>query len=93
MYQINELKYKDCNKYKLAGCSHDLQPKQEVQIAPWEEVTSNLIGPWRVKVNGQQVEFHALTCIDKASNLVKLIHIDNETAKHIRNKLIQSWLY
>jgi hypothetical protein len=44
-----------------------------VWIAPWEEVTIDLIGPLKVKVNGQQVGFNALTCIDKASNLVKLI--------------------
>jgi hypothetical protein len=43
--QIDELEYKDCQKYKLAGRSHGLLPKQEVRIAPWEEVTINLIGP------------------------------------------------
>jgi hypothetical protein len=63
-----------------------------VQIAPWEEVAIDLIGPWKVKVNGQQVEFYALTCIDMASNYVKLIHVDNETAEHIRDKFTQSWL-
>jgi hypothetical protein len=61
-----------------------------MQIAPWEEVTINLIGPWKVKVNGRQVELNALTCIDTASNLVKLIRVDNETAKHMHNKFTQS---
>jgi hypothetical protein len=51
-YQIDELKYKGFQKYKLAGRSHGLLPKQEVQIASWDEVTINLIGPWKVKVNG-----------------------------------------
>jgi hypothetical protein len=55
-------------KHKLAGCGCGLPPKQEVQFAPWEEVAIHLIGPWKVKVNGQQVEFNALTCIDTASN-------------------------
>ena len=63
-----------------------------MRIAPWEEVAINLIGPWKVKVNGQQVEFNALTCIDMASNLVKLIRDDNKTATHIRDKFTQSWL-
>ncbi len=66
--------------------------KREVRIAPWEEVAINLIGPWKVKVNGRQVELNALTCIDRASNLVKLIRIDNKTAKHIRDKFTQSLL-
>ncbi len=86
------MKRKECQKHKLAGRGYGLLPKQEVRIAPWEEVTINLIGPWKVKVHGQQVEFNALTCIDTASNLVKQIHVDNKTAKHIRDKFMQSWL-
>jgi hypothetical protein len=86
------LKCEDCQKHKLGGRGYGLLPKQEVWIAPWEEVTIIMIGPWKVKVNGQQVEFNALTCIDMASNLVELIHVDNKTAKHIRDKFMQSWL-
>ncbi len=91
-YHIDRLKCKDCQKYKLAGRGYGLLPKREVRITLWEEVAINLIGPWKVKVNGRQVEFNALTCIDTASNLVKLIRIDNKTAKHIRDKFTQSWL-
>ncbi len=91
-YHIEKLKCKDCQKYKLAGRGYGLLPKWEVRIAPWEEVAIDLIGPIKVKVNGQQVEFNALTCIDMASNLVELISINNKTAKHIRDKFTQSWL-
>jgi hypothetical protein len=63
-----------------------------VLIAPWEEAAIDLIGPWKVKLIGQQVEFNALTCIDTASNLVELIRIDNKTAEHVRDKLTQTWL-
>ena len=69
-YHIEKLKCKDCQKHKLEGRGYGLLPKQEVRIAPLEEVAINLIGPWKVKVNGQQVEFNALICIDMASNLV-----------------------
>jgi hypothetical protein len=51
-YHIDKLKFKDCQKYKFAGRGYGLLPKQEVWIAPWEEVAINLIGPWNVKVNG-----------------------------------------
>ncbi len=51
-----------------------------------EEVAINSIC-WEVKVNGQKVEIHALTYINTASNLVKLIRINNKTAKHIHDKL------
>ncbi len=91
-YHIDKLKCKDCQKYKLAVRGYGLLPKQEVRIAPWEEVAIILIGPWKVKVNGQQVEFNAFTCIEMASNLVELIRIDNKTAENIRDKFTQSWL-
>jgi hypothetical protein len=67
-YHNDKLKCKDCQKYQFADHGYGLLPKQEVWIAPWEEVAINLIGPWKVKVNGGQVEFNALTCIDAASN-------------------------
>jgi hypothetical protein len=86
------LKCKDCQKHKLEGRGYGLLPKQELWIAPWEEVAIDLIGPWKVKVIGGQVEFNALTYIDTASNLVKINHIDNKTAEHIRDKFTQSWL-
>jgi hypothetical protein len=89
-YHIDKLKCKDCQKYKLASRGYGLLPNQELRVAPWEEVAINLIGSRKVKVNGKQVEFNALTCIDTALNLVELIHIDNETAKHIRDKFTQS---
>ncbi len=40
------------SKYKLAARGYGLLAKQEVRIAPWEEVAIKLIGPWKVKVNG-----------------------------------------
>jgi hypothetical protein len=49
---IDRLKCKDCQKYNLAGRGYGLLPKQEVRIATWEEVAINLIGPWKVHVNG-----------------------------------------
>ena len=58
---------------KLSGCKYGSLPEHEVQITHWEEVAANLIGPWTVKANGQKVELNALTSIDTALNLVKLI--------------------
>ena len=89
---IEQLKCQDCQRYKIPGRGYILLPKQEVHVAPWEEVTIDLIGPWEVKVNDRTVELNALTRIDTASNLVKLIRIDNKTAKHIRDKFTQCWL-
>jgi hypothetical protein len=63
-YHIEKLNCKDCQRHKLECCGYGLLPKREVWIAPWEEVAIDLIGLWKVKANGRQVEFDALTCID-----------------------------
>jgi hypothetical protein len=92
-YHIDKLKRNDCQKHKLEGHGYGLLLKQEVQIAPWEEVAIDLIRPWKkVKVNVRQVEFNALTCIDMALNLIELIRINDKTAGHIRDKFTQRWL-
>ena len=62
---------------------------RDLRIAPWEEVAIDLIGPWTVNVNGKEILFQALTCIDTVSNLVELIRIDNKTAEHVRHKFQQ----
>jgi hypothetical protein len=51
-HHIDKLMCKKCQKHKLAGCGYGLLPKQEVRISPWEEFAINLIGLWKVKVNG-----------------------------------------
>jgi hypothetical protein len=89
---IDNLKCQDCQRYKIPGRGFGLLPEREVRIAPWEEVAIDLIGPWTIKVNGRQVEFNALTCIDTVSNLVELIRVDNKTSAHVRDKFTQCWL-
>jgi hypothetical protein len=51
-YHIDKLKCKDCQTYKFVGRGYGLLPEQEVWIAHCEEVAIDLIGPWKVKVNG-----------------------------------------
>ena len=89
---IDKFHCKHCQKYKLSGKGYGLLPEREVRIAPWEEVAIDLIGPWKVQVNGKPCEFSALTCIDTATNLVELVRIDTKTAEHIRHKFAQTWL-
>ncbi len=61
---VEQLKCTDCQKYKIPGRGYGLLPEREVRVAPWEEVTIDIIGPWEVKVSGREVEFNALTCND-----------------------------
>jgi len=59
---------------------------------PWEEVHADLIGPWKIEISGQEVEFNALTCIDPVTNLVELIRVQNKTADHVQQQFQNSWL-
>ena len=63
-----------------------------MKIAPLAEVAVDLIGPWKIKVNGRVVEFNALTCIYTASNLVELIRIDEKRSVYVTEKFKQVWL-
>ena len=44
-------------------------------VAPWDEVAVDLIGPWKIKINGKMFVFNALTCVNPITNLVKIIRI------------------
>ena len=63
-----------------------------MRIAPWTEVAVDLIGTWKIKVNGRVVEFNALTYIDTASNLVEPIRINEQSSVHVTEKFKQVWL-
>lgn len=89
---VDTYKCEHCQRHKLSGKGYGLLPEREMRIAPWEEVATDLIGPWKIKIKGKVVEFNALTSIDTATNLVELIRIDNKTSAHIRDKFKQSWL-
>jgi len=88
---INNLKCEYCQRHTLSGKGYGLLSEQEMRIAPWTEVAVDLIGPWKIKVNGMVVEFNALTCIYTASNLVELIRIDEKTSVHVTEKHTSAW--
>jgi hypothetical protein len=39
----------------------------------WTEVAVGTIGPWKIEVQGQALEFCTLTCIDTVMKLTELI--------------------
>jgi hypothetical protein len=72
-----------CQRYKLAGPGYGQLPPREAPLVPWEEVTVDLIGPWQITINGQELIFNALTCIDPVTNLTELVRIPNWSALQI----------
>jgi hypothetical protein len=62
-------------------------------MAPWQEMAADLIGPWTVKLHGQQHKFVALAIIDTVTNYPELTPINNKTSLHVaQHQSENSWL-
>ena len=83
---------KDCQTNKQIGAGYGTLPPKHASLVPWNQVDVDLIGPWRVQVNGEEVEFNALTCIDPVTSLVELIRVNRKTAYHIAQQFENVWL-
>ena len=81
-----------CQRNKLIGPGYGYLPPREAPLTPWSEVMVDLIGPWKITMNNEDVFFNALTCIDPVTNLVEMIQIENKTAEHVSRKFEESWL-
>ena len=89
---IENYRCNSCQRRKQLGAVYGHPPAREAPLLPWSEVAVDLIGPWNVTVQGQELEFNALTCIDIVTNLVALTRIQNRTSAHIQHKFMTSWL-
>jgi hypothetical protein len=81
-----------CQRYKLPGRGHGLLPPREALMMPWHEVAVDLIGPWTIKLHGQELKFSALTSIDTVTNYPELTRINNKTSEHVAQQFENSWL-
>ena len=81
-----------CKRNKLWGQGYGHLPPRNAPLVPWDEVAVDLIGPWKIQVRNQEVEFNALTAIDTVSNLVELTRIDSKDSAHVQQKFANCWL-
>lgn len=81
-----------CQRFKLPGAAYGELPPRDVLLQPFTEVAVDLIGPWAITLNGQDITFLALTCIDPVTCLVELVRVDNKTAAHVGMKFENTWL-
>jgi transposase InsO family protein len=82
----------NCTMMKNQGQQYGHLAPKTVTIAPWETVSVDLIGPWTCDVNGQELEFKALTIMDTATNLLEIIRINNKTSANITQQFANTWL-
>ena len=67
-------------------------PKQIKHLDPWEEVSVDMIGPWKVNINYFEYQFRALTCIDTIIGLHEVIPVDNATSTAVSQAFEDNWL-
>eukprot|EP00957_Ditylum_brightwellii_P106665 8137399-Ditylum_brightwellii.AAC.2 len=79
-----------CNKH--IGVGYGKLPPRDAALLPWSEVATDLIGPWTIKINNEEIEFNALTCIDTVTNLMEMIRINNKTAAHVAQQFENCWI-
>ena len=81
-----------CHHFKLPGKGYGELPSREAQLAPWKEITDNLIGPWNINVNEVNLMVNALSIINTVANLAELIRISSKSAAHVGLQLENAWL-
>ena len=74
------------------GPGYGKLPPQQAPLLPWDKVHTNLIGPWKIKIQRVEYKFNALTCIDLVTNLVEIIRLNNKTAEHVSQQFENLWL-
>ncbi|CAJ1946505.1 unnamed protein product [Cylindrotheca closterium] len=62
--KVESLRCEVCQVNKNANIQYGHLPERHADLVLWFSVAADLIGPWKIKVNGIDIEFNALTCID-----------------------------
>jgi transposase InsO family protein len=81
-----------CQRDKLPGRGYGELAPPDVHIAPWFEVACNLIGPWRIEIQGNLFIFQALTIIDQVTNYCEIIQIPDKSSVSVARAFENSWL-
>ena len=79
-------------QFKSTGMGYGNLPLQNANVAPWNKVCVDLIGPWKIRTGNNKYIFNALTCIDPVTNLVELIRINDKSSPHVSNQFKNCWL-
>jgi len=82
-----------CQQYKHSGRGFGLLPPREALAAPFHDIAVDLIGPWAITVNNQNIKFQALTAVDPVTTLSETVIVDNKTARHVAHKFETLWLH
>lgn len=82
-----------CPRVRLGSKPTGQLAPRDAPIAPWSEVHVDFIGPWPITVNGIEMTFNALTCVDPVTNLLEISRLRKaKTADNARELFENEWL-
>lgn len=81
-----------CQRLKIGHRQYGELPPRQVPLSPWSEIHCDLIGPWKVTVNGIDLYFNALTVIDPVTNLLEIYRLSEKTALYVGMQLQNGWI-
>ena len=83
-----------CQRYnKQQTVKYGLVPPMQIKhLHLWEEVSVDMIGPWKVEINRFEYHFRALTCVDSIIGLPEVIPVDNATSLTVAQAFEDNWL-
>ena len=82
-----------CQRYNEQTVKYGhVPPKQIKHLNPWEEVSVDKIGPWKVEINKLEYQFRVLTCIDSIIGLPEVVRVDNTISLYVLQAFEDNWL-
>ena len=81
-----------CQRYKNNTRTYGFAPAREAELLPWSNIAVDLIGPWTLKIDDQNIKFTALTIIDTVTNLVEIVRLENKSSAHVALQFENNWL-
>jgi hypothetical protein len=69
-----------CQHYKQdQGHGQGAHPPGEDVFVPFEEISTDLTGPWSIDIAGQTLQIQALTSMESATTLAEVFHIEDRS--------------
>ena len=82
----------NCSMHKNSGAGYGHLAPRHAELMPWHDVAVDLIGPWKITINGTDLVFQALTAMDPVTNLLEIARIDKKTSANVAQTFSNVWL-
>ena len=82
-----------CQQNKRYGRQYGELAPRDAFILPWQEVHVDMIGPWKIRVNGRTLTIKALTAIDPSTALLEIARAKHPTTAREAFRVFENtWL-